>query len=120
MIGGPTDLVVEPNIVRAVGAREVAREPSRVARRACGARDPPYRKWLAIAAGGRACGRHRRRVPIAQLQPKSLGLRPEPGARARPADSLTGLAAELSTRLTPPDAGTPAARHEPPPRRLHR
>ena len=31
MIGGPTDLVVEPNIVRAVGAREVTREPSRVA-----------------------------------------------------------------------------------------
>ncbi|MGB8557145.1 MAG: flagellar biosynthetic protein FliO, partial [Pseudolabrys sp.] len=29
MIGGPTDLVVEPNIVRAVAAREVAREPVR-------------------------------------------------------------------------------------------
>ncbi|MGC2217575.1 MAG: flagellar biosynthetic protein FliO, partial [Pseudolabrys sp.] len=29
MIGGPTDLVVEPNIVRAVSARDVAREPSR-------------------------------------------------------------------------------------------
>src|SRR5450830_1990741 len=30
MIGGPTDLVVEPNIVRAVGARDLAREPGRV------------------------------------------------------------------------------------------
>src|SRR5471030_3341926 len=30
MIGGPTDLVVEPNIVRAVGSREVTREPSRI------------------------------------------------------------------------------------------
>ena len=29
MIGGPTDLVVEPNIVRAVGNREVTREPGR-------------------------------------------------------------------------------------------
>ena len=29
MIGGPTDVVVEPNIVRAVAAREVAREPAR-------------------------------------------------------------------------------------------
>src|ERR1700675_2107776 len=29
MIGGPTDVVVEPNIVRAVGAREVARDPGR-------------------------------------------------------------------------------------------
>src|SRR5881275_1871087 len=31
MIGGPTDVVVEPNIVRAVAAREVAREPARAA-----------------------------------------------------------------------------------------
>ena len=30
MIGGPTDLVVEPNIVRAVGSREVTREPGRI------------------------------------------------------------------------------------------
>src|SRR5271166_3752704 len=30
MIGGPTDLVVEPNIVRAVGSREVTREPGRL------------------------------------------------------------------------------------------
>ncbi|MGA8974189.1 MAG: flagellar biosynthetic protein FliO, partial [Pseudolabrys sp.] len=29
MIGGPTDVVVEPNIVRAMAAREVAREPAR-------------------------------------------------------------------------------------------
>src|SRR5262245_55455643 len=29
MIGGPSDLVVEPNIVRAVAAREVVREPAR-------------------------------------------------------------------------------------------
>src|SRR5471032_894273 len=29
MIGGPTDVVVEPNIVRAVGARYLAREPAR-------------------------------------------------------------------------------------------
>src|SRR5579872_2313807 len=29
MIGGPSDLVVEPNIVRAVGAREASREPAR-------------------------------------------------------------------------------------------
>ena len=36
-------------------------------------------------------------------------LPPEPGARARPADSLTGLAAELSTRLSPPEAAAPRA-----------
>ena len=42
-------------------------------------------------------------------------LAPEPGARARPADSLTGLAAELSTRLNPPEHGSPS-RTEPAPR----
>src|SRR4249919_2562918 len=31
MIGGPTDLVVEPNIVRAVSAREVPRDQTRTA-----------------------------------------------------------------------------------------
>ena len=42
---------------------------------------------------------------------------PEPGARPRPADnSLTGLAAELSTRLNPPDLGAPPPRSEPAPR----
>ena len=47
MIGGPTDLVVEPNIVRAVGAREITREqPAR-----------------ATAAG--ALRRARRRAPMA-------------------------------------------------------
>src|ERR1039458_4123389 len=30
MIGGPTDLVVEPNIVRATGSREVTRDPARL------------------------------------------------------------------------------------------
>ena len=52
MIGGPTDVVVEPNIVRAVGAREMAREPARVAV-AGETRHPPRpdgRKLLAAAA----------------------------------------------------------------------
>src|SRR4029078_4116083 len=34
MIGGPTDLVVEPNIVRPVAAREGARAPARARARA--------------------------------------------------------------------------------------
>ncbi len=52
MIGGPTDVVVEPNIVRAVGAREVAREPARVAVAAEPAtrQAPDGRKLLAAAA----------------------------------------------------------------------
>ena len=115
MIGGPTDLVVEPNIVRAVGAREVTREPSRVAT------EPAVRAtahiengWPLQPAGEPAATPAPR--PYRSNATEEPWLAAEPGARARPADSLTGLAAELSTRLTPPDAGMPAARNEPPPR----
>ena len=115
MIGGPTDLVVEPNIVRAVGAREVAREPSRVAP------EPAVRGtaqiengWPLQPAGEPATAPAPR--PYRSAATEEPWLAAEPGARARPADSLTGLAAELSTRLTPPDVGMPAARSEPAPR----
>ena len=52
MIGGPTDLVVEPNIVRAVSARDVAARPDacRACRRGRGASDTDNRKRLAAAA----------------------------------------------------------------------
>jgi flagellar protein FliO/FliZ len=112
MIGGPTDLVVEPNIVRAVSAREVAREPARVSTPA----EPVMRASHAVENGwplqpagelgpAHAARPHR---PAATEEP---WLAPEPPARTRPADSLTGLAAELSTRLNPPDA-PPATRTE--------
>ncbi len=53
MIGGPTDVVVEPNIVRA-GARDVAREPARHRHRRtrCRPPNPSDRKHLAVAAVG--------------------------------------------------------------------
>ena len=112
MIGGPTDLVVEPNIVRAVGARE----PVRAA-----AAEPAVRPSPAVENGWPL-------EPAGELTPVTAPrpsyrstatdepwLPPEPGARARPAESLTGLAAELSTRLNRPDHGSPA-RNEPAPR----
>jgi flagellar biogenesis protein FliO len=115
MIGGPTDLVVEPNIVRAVGAREVTREPSR------GATEPAVRAaaqiengWPLQPAGEPAAAPAPRAYRSAATEEPWLAA--EPGARARPADSLTGLAAELSTRLTPPETSMPAARSEPVPR----
>lgn len=115
MIGGPTDLVVEPNIVRAVGAREVTREPSRVTS------EPAVRAtaqidngWPLQPAGEPAPASAPRPYRSAAIEEPWLA--PEPGARARPADSLTGLAAELSTRLTPPDVAVPVARSEPAPR----
>jgi flagellar protein FliO/FliZ len=106
MIGGPTDVVIEPNIVRAAGAREVAREPA--------ARPEPA--WQTPAAEPAP-------PPPPVTPPRSYRtpsteepwLPPEPGARARPAaDSLTGLAADLSAKLNPPEAPSPPRTVAPP------
>src|SRR5262245_14721160 len=113
MIGGPTDLVVEPNIVRAVPAREVAREPVRVSTPAEPVMRAPHTMangWPLQPAGEPApAPAPRSHRPAATEEP---WLAPEPAARTRPADSLTGLAAELSTRLSPPDV-PPTTRSEP-------
>ena len=113
MIGGPTDLVVEPNIVRAVGSREVTREPARLETPA--RFEPPVRQvespWPLQPSN--------EPTPVPAPRPYRAAateepwLAPEPGARPRPADSLTGLAAELSSRLNPPDLGPQPARSEP-------
>jgi hypothetical protein len=113
MIGGPTDLVVEPNIVRAVGTREVTREPGR--------NETPARA-NAVAENSWPLQPISEPAPVAPPRPyrspatEEPWHAPEPGARARPADSLTGLAAELSTRLNPPEPSAPALRVEPAPR----
>lgn len=109
MIGGPTDLVVEPNIVRAVGSREVTREPGRI--------EPAVRQ--PTAEGAWPLQPSSEPVPVAPPRnyrspaTEEPWHAPEVGARPRPADSLTGLAAELSTRLNPPEL---PPRHEPAPR----
>lgn len=100
MIGGPTDLVVEPNIVRAVGT---------TTRTASAVESWPLQPMSEP-------------TPVPAPRPYRSPLTekpwhaPEPGARPRPADSLTGLAAELSTRFNPPDFATQPARSEPAPR----
>jgi len=110
MIGGPTDVVIEPNIVRATGARDAAREPAR-------AGEPAPRQY----SNGESTSPLQ---PVGEPPPRPSRssateepwLPPEPGVRPRPADSLTGLAAELSTRLNPPEVAAPAPRSEPAPR----
>jgi flagellar protein FliO/FliZ len=115
MIGGPTDVVVEPNIVRAVGAREVVREPVRAA---TPAEQPAVRSSAAIDNGWPLQPAETATVPAASRSYRSTAteeawLPPEPGARARPADNFTGLAAELSSRLGTADHGpSPVARSE--------
>ena len=112
MIGGPTDVVVEPNIVRAVGTREVTREqPGRMT--------PEISTRTATATDGTWPLQ-----PVSEPPPMQTSrpyrstandepwLAPEPGARPRPAD-LTNLAGELSARLNAPELGAPALRAEP-------
>ena len=119
MIGGPTDVVVEPNIVRAIGAN--AREPARIA--SAGAVEPPARQAPAVESAW-PLQPSTEPSPIPAPHPyrssatEEPWLAPEPGGRPRPADSLTGLAAELSARLNPPDLGAPPARNEPAPRNV--
>ncbi|HZL38770.1 MAG TPA: flagellar biosynthetic protein FliO [Pseudolabrys sp.] len=114
MIGGPTDVVIEPNIVRATGAREMAREP---------ARPEPAMRAAPATESSWPLQPSSEPTPIPAPRPyrssatEEPWLAPEPGARPRPADSLTGLAAELSTRLNPLEPPTaPIARSEPAPR----
>jgi flagellar protein FliO/FliZ len=119
MIGGPTDVVIEPNIVRASGARDIAREPGRLstsldAGARVGVAPPPEPAWQPSLSELPA--------PAAPPPPRSFRtpateepwLPPEPGGRARPSESLTGLAAELSAKLHSPEVAVPQPRHEPP------
>jgi flagellar biogenesis protein FliO len=113
MIGGPTDVVVEANIVRATGARE----PARVS-----VATEPATRQSQNGDGSWPLQPLSEPTPIPAPRPSRSSateepwLPPEPGARARPADSLTGLAAELSTRLNPPEVVAPTTRSEPAPR----
>jgi flagellar protein FliO/FliZ len=108
MIGGPTDLVVEPNIVRAAGA---AREPvrgvaSEIPARGAAAADNSWPlqplNEPAPAAPARAYRTSATEEPW---------LAPEPGARPRPAENLSPLPVEPPTRYEAPRLDTP--RHEP-------
>ncbi|KQZ00260.1 hypothetical protein ASD45_04850 [Pseudolabrys sp. Root1462] len=115
MIGGPTDVVVEQNIVRAAPAAPRTPEPSpRPA-------EPALRQAPALDTGFPL-------QPVTESAPlppprpyrapatEEPWHAPEPGARPRPAssDSLSGLAAELSGRLAPPDVAPPVAPAAPP------
>ena len=116
MIGGPTDVVVEPNIVRATGGvRETAREPSRAGEPAPRQNSNGESTWPLQPVS--------EPTPIPPPRPYRTSateepwLPPEPGGRARPAEGVTGLPAEPSTtRLSAPEIAAPAPRSEPAPR----
>jgi flagellar protein FliO/FliZ len=117
MIGGPTDLVVEPNIVRAVAAREVAREPARAgvpAETPARPSQPVENGWPLQPAGEPAAAHPPSPRSYRPAAPEEPWIAPEPTARPRPAD-ITGIANELANRLNNPDT-PPVVRSEPPPR----
>jgi len=133
MIGGPNDLIIEPNIVRAASARDAGRETLRPT--------TPEARPLPEGNGNWATLQPAVEPPLAPVQPMpplapvqappprsyrapvtdEPWVPPEPPARepalrARPADSLTGMAAEFSAKLNPeiePPRSAPS--REPPP-----
>jgi len=107
MIGGPTDVVVETNIVRASGATG-AREPARVSM------STETTARLSSAEGSWPQSVAEPAAPIAPPRRSTATeepwLPPEPTtprARQVPADSLTGLAAELSSKFSAPEVAAP-------------
>lgn len=107
MIGGPTDVVVEQNIVRAAGRETTLRETGRTELRP--AASQPETAWplqplhepapVAPAAPAR---------PFRSAATEEPWLAPEPGARPRPADSFGPLPTEQPPRLAP-ELNVPAA-----------
>ena len=100
MIGGPSDVVIEPNIVRAAApapARETARFAS--APEPAGRMAPPAEAaWSPPVTEPMPPPLPRARAPVPE-EPSWQA--PEP-ARTRPNDTLSGLAAELSSKISPP------------------
>ncbi len=114
MIGGPTDVVVEQNIVRAAPAAPRAPEPNgRPAEPAM--RTAPATDTFPLQPVSETAPLPAPR-PYRQPATEEPWHAPEPGARPRPAtseSSLSGLAAELSSRIAPPPEVAPI-RVEPP------
>ncbi len=115
MIGGPTDVVVEQNIVRAATSSSSSREPAR-AEPSLRPAQPAENSWPLQPAS--------EPTPVAPPRPyRDRGYRGAVAAAGTEArvrvrldgNSLAGLAVELSTRLTPPEPTfAPVARSEPP------
>ncbi len=114
MIGGPTDVVIEPNIVRAVAA---TREPPAPMRPPAAADTPPRALPLGDAAmwplqpEPAPIPRPQRSPPVEEPAqwPVEPELPPQPAPRrpARAIDPLAGLAAEVARLPDPPRSPMP-------------
>ena len=105
MIGGPSDIVVEPNIVRAMpAARDVGRPSTSIEAlpRAIPLPENGGGSWplQPEANGGSRPGARPDARPDSPHE--DISGRPQPETSARQRDTLAALADELSTRMTPP------------------
>lgn len=122
MIGGPTDIVVEANIVRGQSTRDTASaRASSAAETLPRALPAAEETWPlqpeAAPRNGRGTGR-----PAALDDAAQWALQPEPTVpaapaatpkRSRSAETLAGLAAELSVRPSEPAVAAPAVKPAP-------
>lgn len=127
MIGGPNDLIIEPNIVRATAARDVVRETQRGAQPAdtlarpvalpdAGswplqpAPEPVPAPAPPVPTAAPPARPYRSNVPDEPWNAPAPEQQPQ---RQRQGESLTGMAADFSTRLSA-DLGMPVNRPAPP------
>ena len=107
MIGGPSDIVIEPNIVRAGAARESGRIDAPAPREAARATPAVENGWPLQPLSEPPTPAPAPAAPVARpfraAAVEEPWTAPEPGARPRPTENLSGLAAELSSRLAAPD-----------------
>ena len=112
MIGGPTDVVVEPNIVRAVAAPRdlTARPPAGIEAlpRALPLSDNGNSSWPLQPEPAAAPRPTPRVEPLPDELARPFQLPAEPPPRPQ-RDTLAALADELSTRPTPPSRNRPPA-----------
>lgn len=109
MIGGPTDIVVEPNIVRAQPARDQV-----ATRAAVPAPEPSWQEPEPVRSEAFDLGdvlpepprAARTAFPDDVRRPAPPPRPPEP--RNRPSDPFAGLTADLTTRAEPPSPREPA------------
>jgi flagellar protein FliO/FliZ len=105
MIGGPTDVVVEANIIRAAGTRDVSRPGESAAARGVNAVENTWPIQPLNEPGAPTLGRAPR--PNAVDEP---WLAPEPGARPRPVDGVADLPTRVETDLSVPSRAEAAVR----------
>jgi hypothetical protein len=113
MIGGPTDIVVEPNIVRASPAREPAPQRTVPMPEPSWAEAEMPREPIDFGEPITEAPRATRNPFPEEARRAPQPPRPAADARPRPSDPFAGLTADLPTRIDPPARERAPQRTEP-------